>query len=356
MAVFEQVTGRFIAPDGSPLSGSVVFTPAFSFARDTQAVTLPAPVTVGLDTEGRVSASLQVPDESTQPSTWTWRACPRLRHAGGSVPWQSFNFELRAGEPVNLATVAPVPVAQALAPAPAPVVGGPALPGPPGPPGPQGPKGAPGPQGLPGPAGERGPAGPRGEPGLPGADGAPGPVGPAGAEGPPGQPGLTGPAPTLTIGQINTGEAAASITGADGAYTLNLPLPAGGGSAQAAVQDTGWRDVTALLGAGWVGTFASSVFLRRIGNICFLNFNVKPPTGGPVTMLTMPTGFKSIHGPYQGGPAAVLQRDGVVNGAIYFDSPTTIKGRSSMSAGHHRGGMMWATTDPWPTDLPGVAA
>lgn len=36
--VFEQVSGRFLAPDGSPLSGSVVFTPAFSFARDTQAV------------------------------------------------------------------------------------------------------------------------------------------------------------------------------------------------------------------------------------------------------------------------------------------------------------------------------
>lgn len=43
MAVFEQVSGRFLAPDGSPLSGSVVFTPAFSFARDSQAVTLPAP-------------------------------------------------------------------------------------------------------------------------------------------------------------------------------------------------------------------------------------------------------------------------------------------------------------------------
>lgn len=99
MAVFEEVWGRFLAPDGSPLSGSVVFTPAFVFARDTQAVTLPAPVTVQLDSEGRVSASLQVPDESTQPTTWTWRACPRLRHAGGAVGLASFSFELVAGAP-----------------------------------------------------------------------------------------------------------------------------------------------------------------------------------------------------------------------------------------------------------------
>ncbi|WP_237206456.1 hypothetical protein [Rothia nasimurium] len=109
MAVFEEVTGRFIAPDGSPLSGSVVFTPAFSFARDAEAVTLPAPVTVQLDTEGRVTASLQVPDESTQPTTWTWQACPRLRHAGGAVGLEPFIFELVAGHPVNLAEVLPVP-------------------------------------------------------------------------------------------------------------------------------------------------------------------------------------------------------------------------------------------------------
>lgn len=107
--IFEQVSGRFLAPDGSPLSGSVVFTPAFSFARDTEAVTLPAPVTVHLDSEGRVSASLQVPDESTQPTTWTWQACPRLRHAGGAVGLEPFSFELVKGQPVNLAEVTPVP-------------------------------------------------------------------------------------------------------------------------------------------------------------------------------------------------------------------------------------------------------
>lgn len=47
--LFESVSGKFLAPDGTPLSGSVVFTPAFSFARGTEAVTLPAPVTSELD-------------------------------------------------------------------------------------------------------------------------------------------------------------------------------------------------------------------------------------------------------------------------------------------------------------------
>lgn len=220
MAVFEQVTGRFIAPDGSPLSGSVVFTPAFSFARGTQAVTLPAPVTVKLDSEGRVAASLQVPDESTQPTTWTWQACPRLRHAGGAVGLKPFSFELVKGQPVNLAKVLPVPD---------PVTGEYVTQGKPGTdgvglstitleggelvftltdgtesrlPAPQGVPGEPGPAGEPGPMGPAGPAGERGEPGPPGTDGKDGQpgrdgldgaTGPAGPQGPAGEPGPTGP-------------------------------------------------------------------------------------------------------------------------------------------------------------------
>ena len=223
MAVFEQVSGRFIAPDGSPLSGSVVFTPAFSFARDAEAVTLPAPVTVQLDSEGRVAASLQVPDESTQPTTWTWRACPRLRHAGGAVGLASFSFELVAGAPVNLAEVLPVPD---------PVTGEYVTQGKPGKdgiglstitleggelvftltdgtesrlPAPKGVPGEPGPAGEPGPMGPAGPAGERGEPGPPGTDGkdgqpgrdgldgAPGPAGPQGPAGEPGPQGAPGP-------------------------------------------------------------------------------------------------------------------------------------------------------------------
>ncbi|MFW0183762.1 hypothetical protein ACN082_09725 [Rothia sp. CCM 9417] len=109
MAVYERVSGRFLAPDGSPLSGSVVFAPAFLFARDSQAVTLPAPVVGVLDDDGRVEVSLLVPGEGVEPDSWGWRACPQLRHAGQAVSWESFAFELTAGSPVNLAQVAPVP-------------------------------------------------------------------------------------------------------------------------------------------------------------------------------------------------------------------------------------------------------
>lgn len=107
--MLQEVSGRFLAPDGSPLSGSVVFTPTFLFARDTQAVTLPAPVTARLDAEGRVAASLLVPAPDTEPDAWVWECCPQLRGPQGVVRMRDFAFELTADAPVNLAEVTPVP-------------------------------------------------------------------------------------------------------------------------------------------------------------------------------------------------------------------------------------------------------
>lgn len=107
--MLQDVTGRFLAPDGSPLSGSVVFTPTFLFARDAEAVTLPAPVTARLDAEGRVAASLLVPTSDTEPDTWVWEACPQLRGKHGVVRLRDFAFELTEAAPVNLAEVTPVP-------------------------------------------------------------------------------------------------------------------------------------------------------------------------------------------------------------------------------------------------------
>ena len=67
--------------------------------------------------------------------------------------------------------------------------------------------------------------------GIPaGATGAAGSTGNTGATGAAGATGATGPAPTLTIGTVTTGTAAATITGSGGAYTLNLTLPSAGGS------------------------------------------------------------------------------------------------------------------------------
>ena len=68
--------------------------------------------------------------------------------------------------------------------------------------------------------------------GIPaGMSGATGATGATGSTGPAGATGATGPAPTLAIGSVSTlsagAAATATITGASGAYTLNLGIPQG---------------------------------------------------------------------------------------------------------------------------------
>lgn len=262
--MLQDVTGRFLAPDGSPLSGSVIFTPTFLFARDSQAVTLPAPVAAKLDTEGRVSASLLVPAAETEPDAWVWEACPQLRGPHGAVRMRDFAFELTADAPVNLAEVTPVPDpvtgeymtrgepgADGVGLAAITTEGGeliftltngsesriPVPQGVPGEPGPAGEPGPMGPVGPVGPAGERGEPGPPGtdgkdgQPGRDGADGAPGPTGPQGPQGDPGKDGISPPAPTLRVEQVQTlppgSTATAHIGGEAPDYTLTLGVPQG---------------------------------------------------------------------------------------------------------------------------------
>lgn len=238
---YQTVTGQFLAADGMPLSGSVRFTPRLRFARDATAIYLPSPVSATLTEDGRVTASLLVPGDGVEPSSWVWHACPALRHAGASVPFKGFDFELTAEAPVELAQVAPVPdvvVGQYI------TKGDRGEQGEVGPMGPAGPQGEQGPQGpgfagsvyrvgnslqfswgnprtgesktlsvslpapIPGPAGPKGdqgetgpvgpvgPAGPRGElgeVGPPGSQGLRGERGETGLTGPQGPTGLTGP-------------------------------------------------------------------------------------------------------------------------------------------------------------------
>lgn len=219
---YQTVTGAFLAADGTPLSGSVRFTPRLRFARDATAIYLPSPVSVTLTEDGRITASLLVPGDGVEPSSWVWHACPALRHAGASVPFKGFDFELTADAPVELAQVAPVPDAS---------VGKYVTKGDrgeQGPKGEQGPMGPSGPQGEQGPMGPGflgqvyrvgnslrfswgnpstrelktlsvslpdpipGPMGPKGEQGEIGPAGPVGPIGPQGEVGPPGPPGPQG--------------------------------------------------------------------------------------------------------------------------------------------------------------------
>lgn len=325
--MLQEVTGRFLAPDGSPLSGSVVFTPTFLFARDTQAVTLPAPVTARLDADGRVAASLLVPTPDTEPDTWVWEACPQLRGKHGVVRLRDFAFELTADAPVNLAEVTPVPTStgeyvtqgkpgadgvglasiateggelvftltdgsESRIPVPQGVPGEPGPSGEPGPVGPVGPAGergepgppgadgrdgAPGPagpKGDPGPAGQTGPAGPKGDTGAPGATG---PAGPAGPKGEPGNPavlvlvGAGRPDTPSTLSPENRTAVADALVGAtftstDGAGTgawAWVKTPTGW---QVTYGDTGWRNVTSLVNLPASASWVSGTagfFIRR---------------------------------------------------------------------------------------------
>ena len=148
---YQTVTGQFLAADGRPLSGSVCFTPRLRFARDAKAIYLPSPVSVTLTEDGRITASLLVPGDGVEPSSWVWHACPALRHGGASVPFKGFDFELTAEAPVELAQVAPVPDA---------TVGKYITKGDRGEQGPKGEQGEAGPMGPAGPQGEQGPQGP----------------------------------------------------------------------------------------------------------------------------------------------------------------------------------------------------
>ena len=92
----------------------------------------------------------------------------------------------------------------------------------------QGIQGPEGPQGERGPEGPQGPQGEAGSQGIQGEQGEPGPQGEKGEKGDKGDTGARGPAPNLTIGNVVEGEeAAATVTGTNPDYVLNLTLPRG---------------------------------------------------------------------------------------------------------------------------------
>lgn len=91
--------------------------------------------------------------------------------------------------------------------------------------GPQGVKGETGAQGIQGIKGDTGAQGIQGIKGDAGVKGDTGPQGAQGIQGPKGEQGIPGPANSLSIGTVNTGATAATITGTAPSQTLNLTLP-----------------------------------------------------------------------------------------------------------------------------------
>ena len=248
------VTAKFVthqhapgaAADGVPVQGRVVFTPTTRVAdAGTRRVFVPAPVTGWLrdgvlwdaPRGGSQGVRLMAPSPGAVPSEWGYRVEAQLRDVAGcaaQLPYPS--IYVRAGETVDLATVAPAG-AESTIPAPVPVKGDPGEPGPKGERGEAGERGPKGDPGEPGPKGDPGEPGPKGDPGEPGPKGDRGERGERGEQGPKGEPGGLDAEAAALVQRLASG---------------------------AAPRDTGWRQVDSpALAAG-------ALFYRRVGDWCII--------------------------------------------------------------------------------------
>ena len=230
------------AADGVPVQGRVVFTPTTRVAdTGTRRVFVPAPVTGWLrdgvlwdsPRGGNQGVRLMAPSPGAVPSEWGYRVEAQLRDVAGCASTRYPSIYVRAGETLDLATVAPAG-AESTIPAPVPVKGDP---GEPGPKGERGEAGERGPKGDRGEAGERGPKGDPGEPGPKGDRGEQGPKGDRGEQGPKGDPGGLDAEAAALVQRLASG---------------------------AAPRDTGWRQVESPAIA------AGALFYRRVGDWCII--------------------------------------------------------------------------------------
>lgn len=137
------VTGRYTHPDGTPMTGKLLFTPEPAILTSgAHGALLLGTIEATLDADGDVTATLLATDDAdVTPVGWTYR----VRERWHDVPGRTYALSLPAAAPaVDLADVAPTAPTEGDYV----VVTGPA--GPTGPTGPTGATGATGPQGPPG--------------------------------------------------------------------------------------------------------------------------------------------------------------------------------------------------------------
>ncbi|MEU7046030.1 hypothetical protein AB0A77_33940 [Streptomyces varsoviensis] len=100
------VTGRFLSPDGRPLSGAVTFRAPAQLTFPDADVILGGPVVAQLDAQGQISATLPATDAPhMDPSGWSYVVAEQLT---GIPNGRSYNVLLPVAEPhVDLADIAP---------------------------------------------------------------------------------------------------------------------------------------------------------------------------------------------------------------------------------------------------------
>ncbi|WP_411129920.1 phage tail protein [Streptomyces sp. x-19] len=314
------ITGRFLSPDGRPLSGSVTFRAPAQITFPDADVILGGPVVAQLDAQGQISATLPATDApNMDPAGWSYAVAEQLV---GIPTGRSYNVLLPAAQPlVDLADIAPTDPSK---PNYIPVVG------PEGPRGPAGPSAyevavAGGFSGTPadwlaslvGPRGATGATGAQGVQGVPGKDGR------DGAAGTPGAPGLVqsvnghaeaevtltaadvGALPTTAAGAAN----GVATLGADGKVpAAQLPTSSGGGAVTSVNTKTG----AVVLTASDVGALDQSAADARYVQ----------PSDIPVRSVAGKTGAVTLAASDVSALAATAR--GAANGVASLDGSTRL--------------------------------
>jgi hypothetical protein len=99
------LTGRYIRPDGTPLSGSLTFTPPATLTMPGADTISSGAASIALASDGSFSVILIATDQAgMQPSDWTYTVVEKLSHATG----RTFPIKLPEATPVvDLADIAP---------------------------------------------------------------------------------------------------------------------------------------------------------------------------------------------------------------------------------------------------------
>lgn len=193
-----------------------------------------------------------------------------------------------------------------------------------------------GPAGQDGADGAPGRDGDDGDNGLPGKDGLPGQNGLDGADGLDGSDGLDG----AVLSGVDYNYTVSEVAG----RTISLWDYVNQRN-QLVYGDTGERNIDALFtGGGTHGGFT----LRRVGNICLLTlYNWSPPSNGSGVISLLPVGFRPSA--TYGVPAQGL------SSRIQVTKAGNVQAYNWTSAASVVASIVWSTSDPWPTTLPGAS-